>query len=359
MKIVHIIPKFYLAGAERMVQTLLLEQKKAGHEVYAISLFSFESPITENLNQNGISIYYCNKKEGFDKSLYKKIRIIYKKIQPDIIHTHLYVMKYAIPASFFLNIKGKVHTIHNLAEKECNKKHQLLHKLFFKYNNVIPVAISPIIQKSIERIYGIRKNSIPMIYNGLDLDKCIPKQDYSLKNNTFIFIHIGRFMKQKNHENLIDAFSLMKEKYPFIKMRFLGDGVAMDNMIDKVKKLKLDEDIYFEGIQDDVFKYLKEADVFILPSYFEGMPITLIEAMGSGLPIIASNVGGIPDVIDDGINGILCSTDMNSIALCMERLIIDGNLRKKLGENALKKSIKFSSIMMTKGYIDLYKKLYR
>ena len=103
-----------------------------------------------------------------------------------------------------------------------------------------------------------------------------------------------------------------------------------------------------------MYPSLCNSDCFILPSNYEGMPCSLVEAMGCGLPIIASAVGGVPDMIDDGIDGILISPNKYDLINSMIAVMKDGAKRAYLGQNALKKSKRFSSQFMAEGYINIY-----
>ena len=127
MKIIQIMPDFGLAGAETMVENLASGLVAEGHDVLIISLYDLHTAITERLENKGIKIEYLGKKRGFDPSVILKMRKIIKKYQPDVIHTHRYVLPYVFLASMGLKIK-RVHTVHNVAQKEQTK---LLIRCFF------------------------------------------------------------------------------------------------------------------------------------------------------------------------------------------------------------------------------------
>jgi len=123
----------------------------------------------------------------------------------------------------------------------------------------------------------------------------------------------------------------------------------------KIRLLELDNVVTLLGASDDVYSILSKADIFVLPSNYEGFPISIIEAMGTGLLIIASEVGGIPDMITDKYNGILCAPNAESICTSIEMFISDEHLRMSCGKNAMKIAQKnFSAVSMAQKYIDLY-----
>lgn len=355
MKIVQIMPEFGLAGAEVMVESLTYGLIDQGIEVIVISLYDYKSAITERLENKGVKIFYLGKKSGLDLSQIYKIYKILKKEKPDVIHTHRYVMQYAIPAAVLAKVKGRVHTVHNIAKKEVGRFQRCLANKFYKYANVIPVAISPKIEESIIEEYKLNEEKIPMIYNGIMLENCIVKKTYENSKDETIILHIGRFSKQKNHIELIESFKLVHDINPKTKLKLIGAGELENSIREKIVSLELEKCVDMVGIKSNVYEDLNNADIFVLPSLWEGMPITLIEAMGTGIPIIASNVGGIPDMLQDGSDGILVDLYKENIANALIALINNVELRTKLGENARRNSVKFSSEKMAKTYMEVYK----
>ena len=193
-----------------------------------------------------------------------------------------------------------------------------------------------------------------MIYNGVDLGKCLPKTSYSLSEPA-VLLHIGRFNDQKNHRGLLEAFAKVVKIYPDCRLHLIGDGNLEKETAQYASSLGIREKVSFLGNQTDVYPFLQEADLFLLPSRFEGMPMTIIEAMGTGLPIVASAVGGVPDMLKDGSSGLLVSCDPDAIAKAILSLLDHEDLRKSLGTNALEDSVKFSAEHMARCYVDVYR----
>ena len=129
-----------------------------------------------------------------------------------------------------------------------------------------------------------------------------------------------------------------------------------ESIKEQVNNLHLDKNIFFCGLTDDVYSVMESSDIFVLPSLFEGMPMTLIEAMGTGMPILASNVGGIPDMIENEKSGLLCEPTVEGVVAGLERLIFSEEDRKLYGQNAVISSEKFSADKMAKDYYEIYLK---
>jgi glycosyltransferase involved in cell wall biosynthesis len=217
------------------------------------------------------------------------------------------------------------------------------------------VALSPKVRNTIVSFYGLKQEKVPMIYNGVDLGKCCPKETYALTEPACL-LHIGRFNDQKNHKGLLDAFAQIAAAYPDCCLNLIGDGELLEATRQYANTLGLMEKINFLGNQTNVYPFLQEADIFLLPSRFEGMPMTIIEAMGTGLPIVATKVGGVPDMLEDGNSGLLVSCDPDAVAQAVLQLLQQECLRENLGKNALQASKIFGADHMARCCFELYTK---
>lgn len=350
MKICQIIPELGAGGAEKMCADLSIELRKRGHEVIVISLYNKKTSISKSIVENNIPIYYLNKKKGLDTKCIYRLKKLLQRIHPDVIHSHLYAIKYAVASSLFTGIPV-IHTVHNIAEKEQDNKDRLLCRLFYKRKLVIPVAISKKIKTTIINYYKLKPNYVPIVFNGINISKFDRKNNYNLHSPCKI-IHVGRFQEQKNHMCIVETAKLLKEKN--IKFILLGDGELKKEIEGYAKKEKLDYLFDFVGIVDDVNKYLYDSDIFILPSKWEGLPISVLEAMSAGLPIIASDVGGVGDLITTNENGILINPNAIELKNAITVLLCNKDLRQKIGVSAYRDSRLYSVSNMTNSYLKLY-----
>lgn len=353
MKILQVIPYFCFGGAETMCENLTYSLKKQGHEVTVVSLYAERTPISQRMEASGVEILYLDKKLGLDVSMVPKLAAIMRQRKPDAVHTHLDVIKYAVAASKLAGVKHCVHTVHNVADKEAEGRIQkIINTIYFKLGWSTPVALSPEVQSSIVSFYGLTKKQVPVIYNGIDLSKCKPKESYQTDHITLL--HIGRFNEQKNHEGLLKAFQKIRQAHPDCSLNLLGDGELREDMERFAKELGIAENVRFLGSQSNVHPYLREADIFLLPSKYEGMPMTIIEAMGTGLPIVASAVGGVPDMITNEESGLLVPCDADAVSEAVLRLMADEPLRETLGRKAKEESCRFSADYMAEQYCSTY-----
>ena len=352
MKIIQVIPVFSMGGAEIMCETLTYELKKLGHEVIAVSLYSIETPITERLKNAGVDVRFLGKKRGLDFSIFSKLKKLFKHENPDAVHSHNNASQYAFPIAKQMGIK-MVHTVHSIATKELPKSSRLINGYFFKKHAAVPVALSEKVQKTIQEEYKMSTDNIPVVFNGIDLSRCTPKESYEFED-TFKVVHVGRFCDVKNHIGLVSAFELFHREYANTELHLIGDGELRNSVETIVREKNLEECIIFHGLQSDVHEFLNKMDVFTLPSIYEGIPMTIIEAMGTGLPVVATDVGGIPDMITNGENGILTAVDPYELAQAYAELYNNRELREKLGQNAIMRANAFSSTEMAKRYFEIY-----
>lgn len=348
----QVIPEFGLGGAETMCANLSIELRKMGHSVMVVSLYNLQSTITEKLINNDVKVIYLHKKPGLNLSIIFDLYKIIKQEKPDVVHSHLYAAKYAHAASILSRVRVKVHTIHNIASKDGGTLEQVVNRFLFKICGVIPVSLSNDVKKTVVDVYKIGEQRSPVILNGVPLDECCPIVKY--KPYATKFLHVGRFSEQKNHILLIKAFAEAHKSANQIELYLYGDGILKSDCRELVQKLKATNYIHFCGTTDNVYSVMNDMDAFILPSLWEGVPMTLIEAMGTGLPILASAVGGIPDMINDGENGILIHPIQQDITKGILTIYDNYYLRKKLGQNAIKTSVHFSAHKMAEKYLEVY-----
>ena len=354
MKIMQVIPYFCFGGAETMCENLCYAQKALGHEVVAVSLYNEHTPIAQRMEAAGIRILYLDKKLGMDVSMVPKLLRIMKQEKPDVVHTHLDVIKYAVAAARLANIRTCIHTVHSVAHKEAEGRLQkLINSIYYRLGWTVPVALSPEVQQTICDFYGLDKACVPVIFNGIDISKCTPKISYEL-SDPVSFVHIGRFDVPKNHGGLLEAFALILKQHPNCCLHLVGDGDLRPDIETLASKLEITKAIVFHGMQSDVHPYLENADIFLLPSKYEGMPMTIIEAMATALPIVATQVGGIPDMVENGKQALLVPCEAEAVTDACLKLMESRLLREQLGRAALEESVRYSSKNMAQCYCVVY-----
>jgi glycosyltransferase involved in cell wall biosynthesis len=160
------------------------------------------------------------------------------------------------------------------------------------------------------------------------------------KNGNLVIGTIGRLSEEKRHVDLIKAFEKVSSVLPETKLLIVGDGYLRGYLEKIVEESDLREKVAFLGFQENVFKYLRKMDLFVLPSRTEGFGIALVEAMATGIPVIATSVGGIPEIVDNKINGLLVPPGQPSdLAEAIVKLLSHSALAKKMADNGRHKAL--------------------
>ncbi len=335
-----------------MCANLAIELKKMGHDVLVVSLYSLKTYIVDEMIGNGIRFVSLGKKGGIDFSFFFKLARLIHKEKPDVVHSHLYATKYAQFLASIFGVRTKVFTIHNEASKDGTRIDHCLNRFLLKFCNVIPVTLSHDLIDSSCKVYGPKLRQMPVVFNGIPLDKCQPVVGYPSEAKKFL--HVGRFMTAKNHKNLIEGFVKAKKTCPSIELFMYGEGPLQSEIMQLVEKYEAASYIHYCGISSDIYSIMHGMNVFLLPSLWEGFPMTLVEAMGTGMPIIASNVGGIPNMLKNNHSALLIEPNSESITESIVAMYNDSSLRERLGRNALEDSTKFSSKGMALSYLKVY-----
>ncbi|MBC7119211.1 MAG: glycosyltransferase family 4 protein, partial [Methanobacteriaceae archaeon] len=191
---------------------------------------------------------------------------------------------------------------------------------------------------------GIPQDKIMITYNMVDTETFNPQIKSSFKKEIGtkkpIILFVGNLVPQKGIEYLIKAKKYLKKDS---KLVIVGGGPLLKKLKDITKKENI-KDVLFTGPRTDINNIMAAADIIVLPSISEGFPIVLLEAMAMGKPVVATKVGGIPEIVDEKVGILVEPKNPRRLADAIEKLLSDEKLRKKLGENGLKKAAKFSTI---------------
>lgn len=350
IKVMMIVPAIGTGGGEKVAITIARYIDRKRFELQMVSLYSHQDTIYEKeIKEGNINLKYLNKHGGFDFSVIKELKKEIAEFQPDIIHTHLYVVPYVLLAAPRKMIK--LHTVHNIAEKESEGLLRVFMRIAYAVGNFIPVTISPFCRQTFKDLYKYKKE-IPCIQNGINIDEF---RANPVEHDVFKFICVARFEPQKNHALLIRAFSEVHKVFPDTVLELVGDGYLRSNIESLVAELNLNDAVIMEGISSDIAKKNNSADVFVLASDFEGLPVSVLEAMACGLPIVSTDAGGTHDIVISEENGIIVPVgDLNSFTEAMLRIRTDYDLRKSMGEQ----SREYAKRNSVERFVSQYEQLY-
>lgn len=207
------------------------------------------------------------------------------------------------------------------------------------------LTLSPSMKRTLIQRWGHHKVLLEIVPNGIDLSeadcvrsdptvRCVVRKELGWREDTLGLCFIGSLVKGKGHSFLIEALKNLKERLPKVRLVLVGGGVLQDTLRQQAQQADLSDRIVFSGYQPKPLAYLAASDAFVLPSLSEGMPMVILEAMSMGLPVVATRVGAVSDLIEDGFSGLLVPPgDSESIATAVERLR-QADFREALGRQA-------------------------
>lgn len=338
-------------GAEVFVVNLIKNLDRNKFRISLIVLDKKNNTFLEDIVEGlGIKIYYMNKPEGFSFKTMFRIYKLLKKIKPDIIHGNIGGIIYVLLYLFLSKNVKAVHTAHTLAKYEFGRFKRIVLKYFYKRKKIIPVVISINNYEEFISTYNLKDNQVILISNGVDVDKFACIRDFN--KEPIRLGHVGRFEEVKNHKMIMLIYEKLLELGYSVTLRLVGKGSLLAEYREKYK-----DKVEFVEETANVEEELKKIDIFVFPSIYEGMPLSLIEAMASGCIIVASNVGGINSLIEDDVNGYKFSSDeLDNYVNSIKRLILNPNKMVEISNNNIKKSKLYSLDVMVKKYEDLYLK---
>jgi Glycosyltransferase len=352
-KIVHIIQSLEKGGAQMLLCDLAV-RCAFQYEVIVISQYNqIDEKLEEILKSANVRIIVCHKKPGFDVKAVCELWRILNNIKPDVVHTHLQSAFYTIPWYLFHQNHKRVHTIHSMPKMEVPKAHRIALGFAYHFLHVIPVAISDTVFSEIKKMYHLKIEKIALIYNGVDVRK------FSLgrkeKDGFFDIINVASFFPWKNQSLLVHALKKIHEENQNFRVTFVGDGPEKNNVIALCKSLELEQAVTFYGLTDNVAECLKKSDVFVLCSTFEGLPLSILEAYASGLPVVSTDVGGVPDILTNGKNGFLVeSNHTDQLAQALTKLYREKELYTQISGYNLSDVKKYDIQKTAEEYMVLY-----
>jgi len=381
IKVAHIIARMITGGADENTLFTVQGLDKDRYEVDLIMGEEFDESILKRIedeNNNIIQIRGLKWKLNFlyDPIVLIKLIKLMRKNHYDIVHTH--TTKAGILGRIAARIAGVpviVHGLHGSTFEAFNSG--LLNWLLFLFERLTGrftdayISVSKVLsEKYIEKGIG-KKENYHTVYSGMELDKfygvkekidCGKKQrELGINSEDFVIGNVARLEERKGHKFLIDTFKKLieKRKDRSLKLLIIGEGEERENLKNYVKEANLEEKVIFTGYREDVEELMAVMDLFVLTSLREGLPRVLVQAAAVGMPSIAFNVDGVPEIIKDDYNGFLVKVKdvkrlENRIVEYMnnkELVLLHGRNGRKFIEN--KCSIKVMVDKIDKIYQDL------
>jgi glycosyltransferase involved in cell wall biosynthesis len=365
IRVLEVLATLKRAGAERMAVSLACGLPRDRFEVRVVSLYdAFPGGFEEVLGEAGVAVTHLGKRRGFDPRMFPRLLRCLRAFQPHGIHSHSYVLRYAFPAGRWARVPALVHTVHNVALQETDRLGRTVNRLAYRAG-VLPVAVGAEVARSFQAHYGFAPAAI--IRNGIDLepyrkpvDATAWKRSHGIPEPSRLAVTVCRLEAQKAPVTLLEAFSAALGPHPEWHLAWAGDGSLRADAEEASRRLGLAGRTHFLGSVSDVPSLLQAADLFLLSSLWEGTPMAVMEAQAAGLPVVATNVGGIPEIVEDGVTGLLVTPgDAKPLSHAIRVLALDAAQRERFAGEARARSVRFGATAMVEAYATFFEQAVR
>jgi len=367
--VAHIIFRLDFGGLENGLVNLInnMPTDKYRHVIICASDYT---DFKKRIKNPEVDVYALHKKPGNDFGAYVRLWKLLRKLKPDIVHTrNLGTIEYVIP-SVLAGVKYRIHGEHGRDMSDIdgtNKKYIMLRRFYGRFMHRF-IALSQDLAQWLLNTVEIAPKKVVQLYNGVDLSrfqseniKEKPASQFSQINSGDIVIGtVGRLQAEKDQSTLINAFAKVKAKTTSnnskLKLLIIGDGPDRAKLEALVAGKGLSESIIFSGARNDIPELLASMRIFVLPSRGEGISNTILEAMASSLPVIATNVGGNPELVEENETGMLVpSNNADKMAEAILLYINDLPLAEQQGKAGRQRvEALFSMNKMIENYTKVY-----
>lgn len=355
-RILFLLPQLKQGGAERVVLNLIRGIDRGRFMPY-IAWFHGEAlyPFSE---LHDIPLLPLDKHDGFDIKTMFKLYTIIKRHRINLVNPHHFMPLFYVFPSCQLNKARIVYTEHSVWEAaQVSGIWRRISRMLLMGSDAV-VGVSPEVAAFLQKEYSLPERKVQPIVNGIDTQLFAPgrrnnhfRRMLGLEDGHTAIGMTGNFRRVKNHAFLVSTFALIVSRFPNARLVLIGQGFSGDpenterEIHALVSKYGIADKVLFLGYRDDVAAVLACLDIFCLTSLKEGLPLSLIEAMACGLPVVGTNVDGIRVVIDSGRNGFLVEIgDTGELGRVLIELLTDKHLRDRMGREGRNDAERYYSL---------------
>ena len=342
LNIVHVVDSLERGGMERVVVDLATAQLATGHTVRVFSINQTEGLLPE-LRDAGVDVIVGGKRRSFDIAVLRRLRRLVMAARADVVHAHNFSPAY-YAAVALLGLRGPVlvATCHDMGTRLVDPKLRLYYRFALTRTRLVAMVSRQVRDRYLESglVDAARARTI---INGIPVERFrasperrrAARRALGVDEATPVIGCVGRLVPIKNHRLLLDAMPALVAAYPRLCLVLVGTGGLEHVLREQVAALGLDGHVRFAGERGDVAALLPSFDIFALTSLSEGLSIALLEACAAGLAIVATAVGGNPQIITPEVTGLLVpSDDVDSLRRALADLLDDPARRARLGTAA-------------------------
>lgn len=357
----HVLAPGPAGGLESVVRTLASGQKARGYAVGVVSVIGLdqaEPALHASLRARGVETLPVELPARAYSRERGEYRAIFSRIRPDIVHTHGYrsdVLAGGVAASLGI---PRVTTVHGFTGGDWkNRIYEFLQlRAFRHFEAVVPVS-RPLARKLEHR--GVPGRKLTVIANGFDataplVSRQQARQILGLPPEAAVVGWVGRLSREKGLDVMLEALASLGPEYP--QLSVVGDGAQREHLQDQVQRLRLAGRVHWHGLVPDAATLYRAFDVFVLSSRTEGTPISVFEAMAAGVPIVATEVGGVPDVLRSSEAWLVPPDDPPRLAQAIAESLRDSTEAEMRARRARQR---LDEVYGLESWIEEYDRLYR
>jgi glycosyltransferase involved in cell wall biosynthesis len=309
LNLMHIVYSTGVGGSEKIALELISRGNRSLFNV-SVCCLALKGAMHDQFEAAAVQIFLLDKTAGVDLNLFWRLFRLLKKQKTDIVHTHdNSTIFYGTLASRLAGVKRVVNTEHGGMYFESKRK-QAMNGWLWKLNDKV-VCVSDAVKRDVQAMAKINDRAVT-IHNGVDLpgfdlstDKRAARKELGLAADDFVVCTVGRLNRVKNQRMFLEAAKKMIKIFPCAKFILAGDGPERINLENYVRETGISAGVVFLGPRRDIPVVLRASDCFALTSDYESFGLAVVEAMAAGVPVVATNAGGVGEIVRNGETGIL------------------------------------------------------
>lgn len=369
--VAHVMYRFDVGGLENGIVNLINHMPRDAYRHVVIALTEV-TDFRHRIQRDDVEFIALGKPPGHAVWIYPQLYTLFRELRPAIVHSrNLAALEVVVPA-WAAGIRVRIHSEHgregaDLSDTNC--KYRLIRKIYRPFVTYY-LALSRDLENYLKRFIGISGDRMIQIYNGVDAQKFAPANGRTAVSGSpfnapelWVIGTVGRFHAVKDQATLVRAFALARSSSPALgdqmRLMLIGDGPLRDEIHALVNELGVAGSTWMPGARQDIPALLHAMDCFVLPSISEGISNTILEAMATGLPVVATDVGGNGELIDAGVTGKLVPTgDVEAMARSILEYAGNREQAKRAGQ-AGRAAVedRFSLVAMVRQYQGMYDRL--
>jgi len=310
----HVIHALGVGGAEVLVNQMVREL--AANYRCIVAVLDEVGEIGTQLQDDGFIVEHLHRGEGIDRACARRLNDLVRRENVSLLHAHQYTPFFqAMLSRGLFGSTPVLFTEHGRHVPDLpSLKRSIVNRLLLRKQDRM-VGCGGSVQQALIDNEGLPRHRVELVYNGVDLDDLASapagarpaiRSGFGFSHDDFVVVQVARLHELKDHQTALRTIHCARQQHPQMRLLIVGDGEERTAIEETINELNLHDNVVLAGSRNDVSHLLAASDAFLLTSISEGIPLTVIEAMAAELPVVSTAVGGLPEMIEDGVTGFLC-----------------------------------------------------